>query len=145
VRTTILILVMLLAVFVVGSAMAVMPGKSVEYPDGDQGKVIFSGDTHGMKQGMKCPDCHPKIFMMKKGMFKMTKEDHGNPSKGCGVCHNGEKAFSQSNQADCIKCHKKTETKEEIKEEAPAKAPAAIEEEQEPAEQEPAEQEEPLE
>jgi c(7)-type cytochrome triheme protein len=113
-KLAILLLSLFVAIAFVSSAMAVMPGKSIEYPDGDQGKVIFSGDTHGVKQGMKCPDCHPKLFQMKKGAFKMTKEDHGKDT-GCGTCHNGKKAFSQSDEASCGKCHKKAE--------APAIAP----------------------
>ncbi|MEW6001677.1 MAG: c(7)-type cytochrome triheme domain-containing protein [Nitrospirota bacterium] len=115
-RLKMLLLVTIIAVAFVGSAMAVGPGKTVEYPDGDQGKVIFSGDTHSAKQGMKCTDCHPKPFAMKKGSFKMTKEGHGK-AEYCGICHDGKKAFSQSTEADCGKCHKKAEV--------PAEAPAA--------------------
>jgi c(7)-type cytochrome triheme protein len=118
-----LVLILVVAVAFVGSAMAVPPGKTVEYPAGDQGKVIFSGDTHGMKQGMKCADCHPKPFAMKKGAFKMTKEDHAKPDL-CGKCHDGTKAFSQTVAADCCKCHKKAAAPAAPAPEAPAPAPA---------------------
>lgn len=107
-RYVISILFLIASITFVGSTMASPPGKTVEYPDGEQGKVIFDGSTHSVKQGMKCFDCHPKFFQMKKGLFKMTKEDHGNATKGCGICHNGKKAFSQSDKASCGKCHKKT-------------------------------------
>ncbi|MBM4136676.1 MAG: hypothetical protein FJ241_07580 [Nitrospira sp.] len=117
-RTTILALVLIIAVAFLGSAIASPPGKSVEYAGGDAGKVIFNGDTHGAKQGMKCNDCHPKPFAMKKGAFKMTKEGHSK-AEYCGICHDGKKAFSQSTEADCGKCHKKAE--------APAAAPATPE------------------
>jgi c(7)-type cytochrome triheme protein len=98
-------------------AFASPPGKTVEFADGDQGKVIFKGDTHGVKQGMKCNDCHPKLFQMKKGTFKMTKEDHGK-GIGCGACHDGKEhfgkiVFSQSDEANCGKCHVKGEAKTE--------------------------------
>lgn len=99
-------LCLLIVVAFVSSAMAVLPGKTVEYAGGDMGKVVFNGDTHGAKQGMKCNDCHPKPFGMKKGSFKMTKEDHSK-ADFCGKCHDGKKAFSQSTEADCAKCHKK--------------------------------------
>ena len=116
-RLSILILCVIVTVSFVGIALASPPGKTVEFPDGDQGKVIFSGSTHSIAQGLKCPDCHPKLFPMKRGQFKMTKEDHAT-DKGCGACHNGTKAFSQTDEANCIKCHKKCEPgKEEIKEE----------------------------
>lgn len=106
-----LIISLFVALAFVGNVMAVGPGKTVEYAGGDQGKVIFNGDTHGAKQGMKCNDCHPKPFGMKKGSFKMTKEDHGKPDY-CGKCHdgkehNGKVVFSQSSEPDCGKCHKK--------------------------------------
>jgi len=105
-RIATIIVSTLIAIAFVGSAMAVPPGKTVEYPGGDQGKVTFNGDTHGAKQGMKCADCHPKPFGMKKGAFKETKEDHSKEVY-CGICHNGTKAFSQSDTKDCGKCHKK--------------------------------------
>jgi len=120
-RSTIILLVLIVAIAFVGSALAVGPGKTVEYTGGEAGKVIFNGSTHGTAQGMKCPDCHPKLFEMKKGAFKMIKEDHGKET-GCGACHNGTKAFSQSDEKECVKCHikaeeKKEEMQEEIKEE----------------------------
>ena len=112
---------MIISIFVViafvGTALAVVPGQKVEYAGGNAGKVIFSGDTHSTKQSMKCNDCHPKPFGMKKGTMKMTKEDHGKP-ENCGICHDGKKAFSQSSEADCGKCHMKAAAEPEKKPEA---------------------------
>lgn len=119
-----LTLSLLVAIAFVGSAMAVLPGKTVEYDGGAAGKVIFNGDTHGTAQGMKCNDCHPKPFAMKKGAFSMSKEDHAK-AEFCGICHDGTKAFSQSTEADCGKCHMKAEAAPEPA--APA-VPAAEEE-----------------
>jgi c(7)-type cytochrome triheme protein len=116
-----IIISIFVAIAFVGNASAVGPGKTVEYAGGSAGKVIFSGDTHGAKQGMKCNDCHPKPWGMKKGAFKMTKEDHGK-TENCGACHDGKKAFSQSTEADCGKCHMKAAAEPEKKPEA---APAA--------------------
>jgi c(7)-type cytochrome triheme protein len=114
-----------------GTAIAVGPGKSIEYSGGDYGKVIFNGDTHGPKQGMKCSDCHPKPFAMKKASFSMSSEDHGN-ADFCGKCHDGTKAFSQSNEADCAKCHKKEDaTMTEEKQEEMNSEDTEIEEKQE--------------
>lgn len=101
-KALILGLTLLVAIAFVGNAMATAPGKTVEYEGGEAGKVIFSGDTHKVN---KCSDCHPKIFQMKKGSFKMPKEDHV-PEKFCGTCHDGTKAFAQD-EANCVKCHKK--------------------------------------
>ncbi|RJQ18074.1 MAG: cytochrome C [Nitrospiraceae bacterium] len=101
---TAILAVLIAVVFVVGAAMAVPGGKTVEFAGGDQGKVTFDGKTHADK-GNKCNDCHPKIFQMKKGSVKITKADHV-PGKFCGTCHDGTKAFAQD-EANCTKCHKK--------------------------------------
>ncbi len=98
----ILVIVLAVALVFMGVAMAVPPGKTVEYKDGAIGKVIFDGKTHSAA-GNKCSDCHPKLFQMKKGAAKITMKDI-NAGKSCGACHNGEKAFAAK---ECMKCHKK--------------------------------------
>lgn len=87
-----------------GSASAVPPGKTAEY-DAPNGKVVFDGKVHA-SAGLKCPDCHTKIFQMKKDAGKMKMADI-NAGKGCGTCHNGDKGFKSSDAANCSKCHKK--------------------------------------
>jgi len=97
-------LTLVIVVVFAGSGFAVSPGKTVEYAGGSAGKVIFDGKVHADK-GLKCADCHPKIYPMKKDT-KMTMAEI-NEGKYCGVCHNGEKAFKSSEKANCEKCHKK--------------------------------------
>ena len=97
-------LILMIVVAFAGSVFAVAPGKTVEYAGGTEGKVIFDGKIHADK-GLKCTDCHSKIFPMKKGA-KITMAEM-NEGKSCGVCHNGEKAFKSSEPANCGKCHKK--------------------------------------
>jgi c(7)-type cytochrome triheme protein len=87
------------------AAMAVPAGRTIEYPDGAMGKVIFDGKVHAEK-GLKCGDCHPVIFQMKKDSTPKTMADI-NAGKACGACHNGTKAFKASDAANCGKCHKK--------------------------------------
>jgi len=87
-----------------GSALALPPGKSAVY-DTPLGKVVFDGKVHADK-GFKCPDCHTRIFPMKKDAGKM-KMAQINAGKGCGACHNGDRAFKTSDAANCRKCHKK--------------------------------------
>jgi c(7)-type cytochrome triheme protein len=100
-----ILVTLLVAVMFVGSAFAVPAGKTVEFAGGSAGKVVFDGKMHADK-GNKCNDCHTKIFQMKKGTAKMTMADM-EAGKNCGVCHNGEKAFSVKDKASCGKCHKK--------------------------------------
>jgi len=126
------IISLFLVIAFVGTATAVLPGKTIEYAGGSAGKVIFKGDTHGAKHGLKCNDCHPNPFGMTKGIFKMTLEDHAK-AENCGICHDGNKAFSQTTVADCARCHIKAAIEpgrlpaksQELKQEA---APAAVEE-----------------
>jgi len=97
-------LILIIVMAFANSGFAVSSGKTVEYAGGSAGKVIFDGKIHADK-GLKCTDCHTKIFPMKKGT-KLTMAEM-NEGKYCGVCHNGEKAFKSSEQANCEKCHKK--------------------------------------
>jgi c(7)-type cytochrome triheme protein len=98
-------LILIITVAFAGSGFAVPTGKTVEFSDGAQGKVIFGGTTHADK-GLKCKDCHPKIFPMKKTPEKINMSEI-NGGKYCGECHNGEKAFATNSAANCSKCHKK--------------------------------------
>jgi c(7)-type cytochrome triheme protein len=86
------------------SALAVPPGKTVEWQT-PAGKVVFDGKVHADK-GLKCNECHTKIFKMKKGSAEMTMAEI-NAGKFCGECHNGEKAFKADDAANCGRCHKK--------------------------------------
>ncbi len=103
-RLTILVLGFLVTVAFIGNAFAVGPGKTVEFAGGSSGKVVFDGKAHADK-GLKCTDCHTKIYQMKKG--EDVKMADINAGKSCGVCHNGEKAFKTNDPANCSKCHKK--------------------------------------
>lgn len=92
------------AIAFIGAAMAVPPGKTTEFAGGPMGKVVFNGQLHADK-GLKCNDCHTKIFAMKKGA-KITMAAM-NKGENCGACHNGSKAFSTSDPKNCKSCHKK--------------------------------------
>lgn len=82
--------------------MAVSAGKSVEWKT-SMGTVTFKGDDHAGK-GLKCKECHPTPFAMKKGSAVMKMAEI-NAGKFCGECHNGKKAFKSA--GNCAKCHKK--------------------------------------
>ena len=106
-----IILSIAVSIIFICSAMAVSPGKIIEFPGGEKGKVVFDGKIHADK-GHKCNACHPAIFPMKgpgkEGTAKITMADI-NAGKFCGTCHNGEKdkAFKASDEANCGKCHSK--------------------------------------
>lgn len=94
--------VLVVALAAAGQAFAVSAGKTVEW-DTSMGKVVFKGDDHAGK-GLKCNECHTKIFKMKKGATAMKMADI-NAGKFCGECHNGKRAFKAA--GNCAKCHKK--------------------------------------
>jgi c(7)-type cytochrome triheme protein len=98
-------LLVLALAFISSEGFAVPSGKTVDFKDGSAGKVVFSGTFHAEK-GLKCMECHPKIFPMKKTTEEL-KMSEMNAGKYCGQCHNGKKAFGTSNPTDCSKCHKK--------------------------------------
>ena len=102
-KKLLVIAIVMIVTFVLSvSAFAVPAGKSVEFAGGAGGKVVFDGKTHADK-GLKCADCHPGVFKMKKGADAITMADI-NAGKFCGTCHNGTKAFAPK---ECAKCHKK--------------------------------------
>ena len=86
-------------------AFAVPAGKTVEFAPKGAGKVVFDGKMHADK-GLKCAACHPAVFKMKKGADVITMKDM-NDGKFCGTCHDGTKAFSSKDAANCTKCHTK--------------------------------------
>lgn len=95
-------LVTILAVLAfVGTAMAVAPGKTVEFEGGALGKVVFDGKAHA-DAGNKCMDCHPKVFQMKSGSTEI-KAPHEN-GVACFTCHTGEEGKPSKT---CTNCHKK--------------------------------------
>ncbi len=95
-----ILLTVLVTIAFVGAAFAVPAGKTVDFGGGPMGKVVFDGKMHADK-GLKCNDCHTKLFQMKKGTAQIKQADH-NSDKFCFGCHNGTKA-----PKTCTNCHKK--------------------------------------
>ncbi|NTW59180.1 MAG: cytochrome C [Nitrospirae bacterium] len=91
-------------VILAGNASAVGPGKTLVWPGGGKGEVLFEGDDHAEK-GYTCEDCHPGLFSMKHGTAKITMAalDRGG---FCGACHNGTTTFSTKDPKKCHECHK---------------------------------------
>lgn len=69
------------------------------------GEVVVPGRVHA-DRGVKCAECHPKIFQQKKGASHFIMDDikMGN---FCGRCHNGKRAFSATSGKNCYRCHKR--------------------------------------
>lgn len=86
-------------------AFAVPKTKTLEFTKSSMGTVTFSGKVHA-EAGIKCKECHNKDAFpkMKQGTvtIKMSEIYAG---KLCGICHNGQRAFSA--KGNCKRCHKK--------------------------------------
>lgn len=71
-------------------------------------RVTFSHKVHTMDAGLECDSCHDEIFVMEagaveeKGDFTMKSFADGNY---CGVCHDGDTAFSTGSYDKCSACH----------------------------------------
>jgi c(7)-type cytochrome triheme protein len=113
-KVLIFVVMSLFVIGVAGLAIAVPPGKFLEW-ETPAGKVKFDGGFHASK-GLVCKDCHgdPKVFEMKKTTGKKMAEM--NKGKFCGHCHNGKEkeikdtkitVFSTADPKSCSRCHKK--------------------------------------
>lgn len=102
-KKQITVLSLILTVMASGNALAVGPGKMLEFKGSSQGMVIFDGTTH-KKAGLTCSDCHnPEVFpKMKQGTVKITMKDLY-AGKYCGRCHDGKKSFLIKD--NCTRCH----------------------------------------
>ena len=66
--------------------------------------VVFSHDVHLEKYNNNCRICHNTIFNIKEPKhFTMADMEK---TRSCGACHTGIKAFSVSQDKDCVRCHK---------------------------------------
>jgi c(7)-type cytochrome triheme protein len=102
-KAVLILVLMLCVVFVAATVFAVPPGKTLTFDKSPMGVVTFSGQVHA-DAGLKCGDCHTKIFQMKHGTAKITAPHKA--GENCFVCHkDGGKAFNF--QGNCMKCHKK--------------------------------------
>ena len=101
----VIVLVVVLSFAMAATVFAVPAGKTVEFEGKGAGKVVFDGKLHADK-GFKCADCHQGVFLMKKGVDKITMKDI-REGKFCGTCHNGTRAFDAKDAVSCSKCHKK--------------------------------------
>lgn len=114
-------LVLVLAVGILGGSSALaqqrpkMPADFAYKQVGKSpGKATFSHEKH-FDQGLKCTDCHVKVFKMKlgttEGPVTMARMEKG---ELCGTCHiggkkgpKGQAMAAVTDKQACGSCHKK--------------------------------------
>jgi len=84
------------------TGQAAVGGGDIDFAVTGAGAVVYSHDAHVTKAGLKCSDCHYKIFNAAAGDKQSTMADM-EKGRSCGACHNGTRAFDV--KANCQKCH----------------------------------------
>jgi len=108
VRFAISVLILTLTIAFVGGAIATPPGVNVEWGGGWAGRVIYDGTIHGPAKRMKCTDCHPALFPMRKSPDGTYTKVSMIAGENCGACHDGIRAFATFTPdfTTCARCHK---------------------------------------
>ncbi|MBI2987823.1 MAG: cytochrome c3 family protein [Deltaproteobacteria bacterium] len=90
---------------ILGAEVPVPPDFSYEETK-PLGAVPFSHKFHVTAKKLQCPECHTKVFQMKKmAASKDMTMAKLNAGEFCGKCHDGKKAFATKDAKDCSRCH----------------------------------------
>jgi c(7)-type cytochrome triheme protein len=89
--------------FVPSVGWSLVGGGNVVFRPAGSDNVIYSHDDHVIKAGLRCSECHYKLYTTVGHRKKATMDDM-EKGQSCGVCHNGQRAFAV--KGNCAKCHK---------------------------------------
>ncbi len=84
------------------SAAAKVGGGDIAFSVNGANNVLYSHDFHVIKAGIKCTECHYKIYNTNEARKDVTMAGMLT-GRSCGACHNGQKAFTV--KANCERCH----------------------------------------
>lgn len=84
------------------AAGAQVGGGDIVFKVKHMGDVTFRHDTHVETMGFPCTQCHPMTFLTTE-QHKSFTMSHRRQAASCGLCHDGETAFSLS--GNCYVCH----------------------------------------
>lgn len=95
------VVVLLLVPFV---AWGKIGGGDITFHPEGAGNVLYSHDFHVGKLGLKCTECHSRLYVM--SVQTNAKRTMADMEKGlsCGACHNGKRAFDVKGNT-CARCH----------------------------------------
>lgn len=96
--------IMSLVILVAAPVLAAVGGGDIILKGDGGGPVVFSHDRHVADAGLKCQECHTKLYLDSKQHKPATMAEM-EKGKSCGACHDGKVAFSV--KGDCNKCHGK--------------------------------------
>jgi c(7)-type cytochrome triheme protein len=68
------------------------------------GAVVFRHWTHVALAGDRCDGCHTSLFRILEPTRHALHEEM-DAGRGCGSCHDGERAFATQDGDACLTCH----------------------------------------
>lgn len=94
------------AILTIGSSLSLaqVGGGDLSLKGGSAGPVRFSHAAHVDGAGLKCQQCHAKLFTNARQHKPVTMAQM-RQGKSCGACHDGKTAFSVT--GNCKDCHRK--------------------------------------
>ena len=98
-----ILMVVVMVLLAAQQAFAVIGGGDIAMKNRG-GTVTFSHDAHVNAAGLKCQDCHAKLYTNVK-QHKRVSMKGMQKGRSCGACHNGKAALSV--KGNCTKCHTK--------------------------------------
>ncbi len=98
--------VILFLVLSAASAWAKIGGGEITFSAPGMPDVVYSHEAHVVKAKLKCTECHYAIYT-NHAMHKTVGMAGMREGRSCGTCHNGVRAFSVADQANCKRCHSK--------------------------------------
>lgn len=79
-------------------------GGDITFRPKDAGEVMFTHDSHVTRLGLKCSECHYRLYSTVSQHARVTMREM-EQGKSCGACHDGKQAFDV--RANCDRCHRK--------------------------------------
>ncbi|WP_084457025.1 c(7)-type cytochrome triheme domain-containing protein [Desulfogranum mediterraneum] len=70
--------------------------------------AMFSHKSHVIEYELSCDSCHPDTFERRRGAAKANGDyTMASLEAGlyCGTCHDGDTAFSSTEEESCVTCH----------------------------------------
>lgn len=95
--------IVIAGLLVTSVAEAKVGGGEVTFSVRGASAVVFGHEAHVIKAGLKCSDCHYRVFNTKEARKAVTMA-HMEKGLSCGACHDGHRAFDL--KTNCSKCHK---------------------------------------
>jgi c(7)-type cytochrome triheme protein len=93
------------AVLVTAStAFAKVGGGDITFTMKGAGPVVFTHDNHAARVGLKCSECHYRIFSTVAKHSSVTMAEMQQQGRSCGACHDGVRAFDV--RTNCNRCHR---------------------------------------